>query len=272
MASLNSWYKEKICLASHAATGVTIYLVDSGIDTTHAEFRDATIHNLHTYDESFVDTLGHGTGIASIIVGKTLGIAPDVKLMNVKIDVRRPMNEDQVIDAFTAILAEHHGSPAVVNCSWTMPKSQRLDDTIMALHHAGLLIVAAAGNELRPADGWRPVSSEHVLGVGASDPNNELVSWAPGRGSNWGPEVDIIAPGIGVEVAVLGGETAPAAGTSIATAIVSSIAAQFIAKHPDKTAQEIHDMILANALPNVLVKDDVVYHTTPNLFIQPYMD
>lgn len=274
MDSITFWYKERVghSLSHNTGHGAIIYFVDSGIDTTHPEFINANITNLHSFDGTFEDTFGHGTGLASILVGKTLGIVPDATVKNVKINVEHGITIDQVVDAFDAILADKVAPVSVVNCSWTILNDERLSAKTLELQGAGFIIVGAAGNEIRCADIYFPIGFPNVLGVGASDPDNHMSSWESSRGSNWGTMVDLIAPGIEIEVATRDGSTAPAAGTSLGTALTSGVIAQYITKYPDKTAGEIQEMVLRNALPNVVTKDEGVYGSTANLFIQTYTE
>lgn len=251
----------------YTGDNVTVYLVDSGIDATHKEFATARIKNIYTYDGSFDDTDGHGTGVASIIVGNTLGIVPNVTLKLVKVGLGSIGTFGQMIEAFTAILNDTNDGVSVVNCSWAVPKHHIIDDIIRQLHPEKFLVIAAAGNDMLPAKDFSPVSIDTVLGVGACDEHYQVISWKELRGNNWGPEVDITAIGIGVNVAVMNGEIDLASGTSLATAVISSIAAQYIQQFPNKTAIEIKELLTNSTKSNILIRDETIYDTTPNVFI-----
>lgn len=246
---------------------VSIYLVDSGIDTTHEEFSTATIEHIHSYDGIFDDVLGHGTGVASLIVGQTIGVSPAAKLKNVKIPLNTLTNITVLLEAFDAILTDNTDPVSVINCSWTIPKSQILDTKLLEMQAAGFVVVAAAGNSIAAADDYSPTGLDTILGVGASDAYDRVIAWATGRGSNWGPEVDITAPGIDVPVAVRGGGLAEASGTSLAAGITSGVIAQYIHRYPDKSAREIEDIVLSEGTPDVLFRNESIYGTTPNLLL-----
>jgi len=242
---------------------VNIYLVDSGIDISHQHFSTTHITNLYTYDGSFIDTDGHGTGVASVLVNN----ASDITLKNVKIDIRGDCTFGQMMEAFTAIIHDNPETVSVVNCSWAVPRHPIIDDKIRELDVTKFIVVAAAGNEMTSASAFSPVNMESVIGVAACDESYMMRSWSDGRGSNWGPEVAVIARGIDVEVVLLGGRTTVASGTSLATAVVSSKVVQLIQQYPEKNALEIKEILLQSAIPNLLIRDEAVYGTTPNLLI-----
>jgi len=242
---------------------VNVYVVDSGIDASHPEFSHTTINNLFSYDSDFVPTSGHGTGVASVIGGNTLGISKNVKLHNVKIPTSVETTNSVLLSAFDAILNHHDGtSVAIVNCSWTVPKSQILDIKITELQNDNLVVVAAAGNLGVAADDYSPVGLDSVLGVGASDAYDRVISW--GGSSNWGPEVDLFAPGVDVVTANISGGTTEVSGTSIAAGVVSGVVAQYIVENPAFTASQIQSLVIQQAREDMLFRNESIYGTTPN--------
>jgi hypothetical protein len=132
--------------------------------------------------------------------------------------------------------------------------------------------VAAAGNTISNADDLSPVGYDAVLGVGASDAFDRVISWAPGAGSNWGKEVDLFAPGIDVVVAGTNETYNEASGTSIAAGIVSSIAAQYIVdieaqEDSNFTINDIQQLIILKSASDVLFRNESIYENTPNKLI-----
>jgi len=256
--------------AQNLGEGATIYLIDSGINTSHSEFANANIVNVHSYDETFTDELGHGTSIASLIVGETLGVAKNSTLKNVKISMGTEILFSDLLAAFDAVLTDHQltNTVKVVNCSWVVTKSKILDMKITQLENAGLVVVAAAGNTGEAADNFSPVGLDSVLGVGASDAYDRVISWASGASSNWGPEVDVTAPGIDIEIAKADGTTGTASGTSLSAAIVSSVVAQYIVASPNLSAQQIQAQIVERASEDLLFRNESIYGTTPNRLVR----
>lgn len=244
---------------------VVVYLIDSGVDSTHSELSEATIINLHSYNSDFSDTVGHGTSLASLINGKTVGVSSGAIVKSVKI----PFGSSTLsvlLTAFDAVLADHSASAGVkvVNCSWTIPKSQLLDGKITELQSAGLVVVAAAGNSGVAADTLSPVGLNSVIGVGASDAYDRVIAWALGSSSNWGPEVDVAAPGVDVMSADIAGGLAEKSGTSVAAAVVSGAICQYIKQNSASTASQIQTLFLDGANDDMLFRNETIYGTTPN--------
>ena len=244
---------------------VVVYLMDSGVDSTHAELSEATIINLHSYNSDFSDTVGHGTSLASLINGKTVGVSSGAIVKSVKI----PFGSSTLsvlLTAFDAVLADHSASAGVkvVNCSWTIPKSQLLDGKITELQSAGLVVVAAAGNSGVAADTLSPVGLNSVIGVAASDAFDRVIAWAVGSSSNWGPEVDVAAPGVDVMTADITGGLSEKSGTSIAAAVVSGAICQYIKQNSESTASQIQTLFLDGANDDMLFRNETIYGTTPN--------
>ncbi len=280
------WHLNRICsqqlpmrqvyVTRNRGVGSTVYLVDSGVNTTHEELSSADIQHLWSWDGIFTDTEGHGTALASIIVGKTLGVSSDATLKSVKIPLGQSISISVLLNAFNAVLSDHQLTPGVkvVNCSWNIPKSLILDSKIQELQNHGLVVVAAAGNDMVDANTLSPVGLNTVLGVAASDAYDRVISWGTGAGSNWGPDVDITAPGIDVSVLTVNGEIETKSGTSIAAAIVSGAVCQFIVDNPlVSSASTIQNIILTSAKYDMLFRNETIYGTTPNVLIYiPYSE
>jgi hypothetical protein len=274
------WHLNRICsqqlpmrhvyVSRNRGLGSTVYLVDSGVNTTHEELSSADIQHLWSWDGNFTDTNGHGTALASLIVGKTLGVSSEATLKSVKIPLGQSISISLLLNAFNTILSDHQLTTGVkvVNCSWSIPKSLILDTKIQELQDGGLVVVAAAGNSVIDANTLSPVGLNTVLGVAASDAYDRVISWGAGAGSNWGPDVDITAPGIDVSVLTSNGEIETRSGTSLAAAIVSAAVCQFIVDNPLViSAASIQNIVLTGAKYDMLFRNETIYGTTPNALL-----
>ena len=103
-----------------------VYLMDSGINKSHPDLTDTTIQDLYSVSDNFNDSLNHGTGLASLIAGATAGIT-NATIKNVKIKEQGYTTKvSDLLKAFDAIISDislQDFVPAVVNCSWNIPKN-----------------------------------------------------------------------------------------------------------------------------------------------------
>lgn len=251
-------------------TDSIVYLMDSGVDDSHPEFDGSIIEHLYSYNDDSSDVAGHGTTVASVINGQTVGVSKNATIRSVKIPFGS-VTISQLLVAFNAVLENHLLTPTktkIVNCSWSVPKSALLDSKVTELQNAGLVVVAAAGNTGIAADTLSPVGLNTVIGVAASDAYDRVVSWDTGLSSNYGPEVDITAPGVDVTVASIAGGYATASGTSISAGVVSGVLAQYVEQNPGRDAETIKDMLLEFSSVDMLFRNETIYGTTPNRLVK----
>ena len=219
---------------SRLGESIKVYVMDSGIDDTHPEFADANITKLYSVTPNdFNDTAGHGTALASIIVGKTCGIT-NAKLKVVKIfDKNHDTLQSEFLDALDAILADHEDNTfAVLNASWSIPKNEWVEHKLSLCVQEGIFVLAAAGNTGVSIENVTPASMWESLTIGAynsdlqpCDFSNYTGPAATGQGTVNEGELDGWAPGEEIWCAGLGGGYGFMSGTSMATAICSAVLA-----------------------------------------------
>lgn len=260
-----TWYKKQVNdTEQYTGTGVDIYLMDTGVNTSHPEFDRANVVNLFSHDGTFEDLAEHGTGVASLIVGRNLGMARDATLKVVKMAFN--MSHEKGRECFNSILKDKTDNRvAIINCSWTFRQTTAFDEQVQKLQDTNCIIVSAAGNTLSSTEVLFPIGLGTTLGISAVDENNNVISWKENSGPNWGDDVTLFAPGIGIAVAQGNSEYVSAAGTSLATAIVSGILAQYVNKYPDKSAIEIRQLLLDNCVRGEINFDSHRYTESQNL-------
>lgn len=162
---------------------VEVIVVDSGINASHVEFANATIENLYKVPAfaDYSDELMHGTFVASLIVGNTLGVNKQAVIKNVKISsASRKATLGELGAAFDAINSYHATCPEipkVVNLSWRIPRSAYIDAKIALLIEAGIMVIAAAGNTAMNIDEITPAGTTGTFTVaGSTETDNELCS------------------------------------------------------------------------------------------------
>lgn len=225
----------------------TIYLLDSGVDITHPEFTNRTVVNLFSFNNDPTDFNGHGTALASAMVGATCGITTATVKSAKIFDSRQPTLLSDMLAAFNAVLTDYINNgqkTSIVNLSWTVSKNEYLDDKINTLIDQGLIVVAAAGNNGTPIQDVTPVCVERVIKVGAYNQNLHPCDFSnytgqtiisntegpvnPGALTGW-------APGENIWVAGLNGTYGYVAGTSVSSAIVAATMAYNLDIYIDDT-------------------------------------
>jgi hypothetical protein len=229
---------------------INVYVLDSGIEASHPEFVDAKIENVYSVmPNDFTDRTGHGTSIASVIVGKTCGITNStIKVVKV-FDPTHTTMLSELLSALDAIIADHSPDTfGVVNCSWIMEKNSWVENKLKRLVDNGMFIIASAGNQGTEIEETTPASMMEALTVGAYNrqlkpcdfsnyTGGSLISVTSGA-TNHG-ELDGWAPGEEIWAAGLNGTYGYVAGTSIAAGITSAIAAGLLYWHSDEQGKKL---------------------------------
>jgi len=238
----------------------TVYILDSGIESNHPEFENANITLLHSFTGDFTDTRGHGTGLASLISGKTCGLTGS-SLKIVKIfDTNQPTLQSDLLHALDAVLTDYISNgrkPSVVNLSWGIPRNDYINAKVQVLMDQGMFVVAAAGNSGVPIGDVTPASIPNVLTIGSynqqltpcdfSDYTGETItSLTTGEVNNGA--LDGWAPGEHIWVAGLNGTYGFIAGTSASAAITSGAIAYNFSKY---TSDEHSTSIFTNFVDSI---------------------
>ncbi len=233
------------------AAGVHVYILDTGIRSTHVEFQGRIGNGYTAINDGWGtnDCDGHGTHVAGTVGGVTYGLAKGVTLHPVRVlGCDGSGTVSGVIAGINWVLA-NHSQPAVANMSLGGGPSSALDAAVRNAINGGIVFAIAAGNENQDACATSPARVVEALVVGASRADDRRASF-----SNYGPCLDLFAPGVGITSAVHTSDTATAtySGTSMAAPHVAGAAALYRALNPDASAAAVHDAIVANATVGIL--------------------
>ncbi|MEU9027928.1 S8 family peptidase [Streptomyces sp. NPDC048383] len=235
------------------AQGVTVYVVDTGINTAHQEFggRARAGYNA-VFLEGAADCNGHGTHVAATVGGATYGVAKGVSLVGVKVaDCRGDGKLSAILrglDWLVKDAARHTArGPAVVNMSMGGTRSRAMDAAVVRAVASGITFAVAAGNDGGNACAGSPAAVPQALTVGATDSADRRPAF-----SNHGRCVDLSAPGVGVTSAWKGSATALArsSGTSMAAPHVAGAAALLLAGGTVRTPDQVARALRSGAIPN----------------------
>jgi len=262
----------------------SVYLMDSGINLAHTEFNNNVENLFSIIPNNFDDHNGHGTSLASAIVGKTVGVTPNfVTVKNVKIfDPAKSTTLEDLVTAFNAIAQDVIANPGVcvVNMSWVISKNTIIEGIIQHLiDNLNVMFVCAAGNSGLPIELVTPASMKTVITVGAVDETNSICAFTNYNIDAIDPTLplfgqtalDLFAPGKNVMAASHLDVNAYIAstGTSIAAAYVSAVAAySALLQYPTVTKQpELFALLVENSTKEVINITDPKYALMPNRIV-----
>lgn len=249
--------------AGYTGKGVTVAVLDTGIDSTHRDFRGriAAARDF-TGGSGTRDTYGHGTHVASIIAGagsRYRGVAPDARLLVGKVCGGNGCPESAILAGMDWAI---RSGAKIVNLSLGGPDFAGDDPLELAIQQRpGTLFVVAAGND----GGYgqetvsSPASADAALAVGAVERSDEIAAFS-GRGPrirDAALKPEIVAPGVEITAArsrysSLGDRKSKyvmLSGTSMATPHVAGAAAVLAQQHPDWTGPQLKAALMASAQP-----------------------
>jgi len=235
-----------------------IAVLDTGIDYTHPDLASKVIDHGRDFvndDDDAYDDAWHGTHVAGIIAAATnnsegiAGVAWNCRLLAGK--VISASDEGDYSDLIEALIwaADYTNGNAkvgVINMSIGGPEPDDfLEEALRYAYNKGIVLIAAAGNEASQGISYPAAYDSYCLAVGATDYNDKVASF-----SNYGPELDVAAPGVGIISTIPLAQTDPgylpyayANGTSMATPHVAGLAALIKSAKPWLGASDIMKLI-----------------------------
>ena len=234
--------------------GVTVAVIDTGIDTSHPEFLGRISEYSYNASEDKVvkdwndwslieDTYGHGTAVTGVIaapmhVGNVVGIAPNAEILVIKVACDENGNFLRASDLVYGIYYAIEQNVDVINMSFG--GTQNLyEEAIRQAYDNDILCVAAAGNKSTPVLTY-PAANEHVIGVGALGNGWELANY-----SNYGENTMVVAPGT-THTTLMGGTYGNMTGTSLAAPIVTGAIALLMQTNRYMSYDQVTEILYAS--------------------------
>ncbi|WFB10604.1 S8 family peptidase [Streptomyces sp. LX-29] len=233
----------------NAGAGVTAYVIDTGVRVSHQDFQGRAVSGFDAVDRDndASDGQGHGTHVAGTIAGARYGVAKKAKIVAVRVlDNRGRGTTEQIVAGIDWMIAHHRG-PSVANLSLGGGVDWALDAAVKRAVASGITVAVAAGNESTDARRVSPARVPEAITVASSTAYDQQSGF-----SNYGPAVDLYAPGSDIVSAANRGDraTQTMSGTSMATPHVAGAAAVYLAGHPRATPSQVASALIGNATPN----------------------
>ncbi len=225
--------------------GTTIAILDTGVapDATFGLGRLSTLDIGLGVTPGTGANDGHGTSVAALVAGAAAdapGVAPAANLLSIRVT-----DTSGTSDLFTisqAIVAAVDAGARIVNISLGgYSTGAVLDAAIGYATERGALIVAAAGNDQAAQLAW-PAADPRVVSVGAVDKAEQQVFF-----SNSSAQLQLAAPGYGVQTAWLDGRRVTVDGTSASAPLVAGAVAALLSQNPSLTPQLAADLLARTA-------------------------
>lgn len=245
----------------NGGVGTRIYVLDTGIRTTHDQFRGRAIKGPNFSTDSVNDdTHGHGTHVAGIAGGMTFGVAKNSNLISVKVlDSNGQGYISSIIQGLDYVV-KNANAKSVINMSLGGGPSRTLDRAVTAASQS-VVVVVAAGNSNTDACKQSPARVTNALTVAASTNQDQRASF-----SNYGSCVDIFAPGVSILSAYASSDlaTATMSGTSMAAPHVAGVVSLALSQYQFDSVSKVMSFIKQNSTWNRLSS---IGSKTPNTLV-----
>jgi subtilisin family serine protease len=235
--------------------GVDIYILDSGIRYSHNEFGGRAVYGGFDFQPSTApngpgsDCMGHGTHVAALAGGSTVGVAREATLYSIRmIGCDGRTSTSTILRALEHVV--EHKNPlktVIMSMSFGVPVSASINLCVSIAHWNGIIPVASAGNNEFNSCRKSPASATHAFTVGATDRYDK--TW---HKTNYGRCVNIFAPGADIRSASDDSDYGYTvkSGTSMAAPLVSGAAAVILDRYPNFKPKQVMSRLINRSTKN----------------------
>jgi len=235
----------------YTGKGVKIAIIDSGINSKHPDLKVAGGVSKVENSSAFTDGNGHGTHVAGVIGAQnnsigTVGVAPDSLIYSVKVLSANGVGTLEGVVAGIQWAIDQKVD--IINMSLTtINDDQALRDITQKAYDAGIVVIAASGNEREKGlykDVLYPARFPSVIAVGSVSKLNKLSYF-----SNYGASQELVAPGEGILSSFTDSKTtsnedyAISEGTSVASPFVAGTFAQYMEAYPHLSNIQLRETV-----------------------------
>jgi len=259
-ASGNLWHLPRMGVPRAAFTGkgTHIYVMDTGVRSTHQDFGGRAIPTIDTLAgrgtpveckgdvTCGTDYHGHGTHVASSAGGSQYGVAPQSTLHVMKVCCGAGTNTLGGMDW----IVQNAEYPAIMTVSLASKgRSESSRRGVDRVVNAGIIVTVGAANDNVDTCTMTYGFIPSAISVGATDSTDRRA-----RFSNWGPCNDIYAPGVAIFGAWNLGDadTKSISGTSMATPMVAGAAALLLQQNPSATPAKVRELLRQRSIKGII--------------------
>ncbi|KAF7764994.1 serine protease [Pseudoalteromonas citrea] len=230
-------------------SGVTAYVIDTGVLISHNEFGNRASHGYDFIDNdnNATDCNGHGTHVAGTVGGNSYGVAKNVNVVGVRVLGCNGSGSNSGVIAGINWVKNNASGPSVANMSLGGGASQATDDAVNNAVASGISFVVAAGNDNSSACNYSPARAANAITVGSTTSSDGRSSF-----SNYGNCLDIYAPGSSIKSAWYNSNSATntISGTSMASPHVAGAVALYLDQDPSLSPSQIDSLLSQRSSKN----------------------
>jgi subtilisin family serine protease len=234
---------------TRTGAGVTVYIIDTGIQTGHSQFggRAAVSYDAVGDGRNGQDCNGHGTHVAGTVGSATYGVAKGVTLRAVRVLNCQGSGTNSGVIAGMNWVASNHAATSVANMSLGGGYSSATNTAANNLANSGVFLAVAAGNSNANACNYSPASASAVTSVASSTSSDAKSSF-----SNYGSCTHLYAPGSSITSTWINSGTNTISGTSMASPHVAGVGALYKATYGNASSSTIRSWLINNATAGVI--------------------
>ena len=243
---------------------VKVCVLDTGVDTDHPDLAgNLLLPGYNAYlkvDGNVEDIYGHGTGTSGVIgaVGNNgvgvAGMSWDINIIPVQINEGETSSSAYISDMAVGISWCADQGAKVANLSYGGAQYSTISEAAQYLRDSGGLLFMSAGNDgTNNPVALYPDYTSFVV-VGATNESDDKSDF-----SEYGPFVDIVAPGEDIATTYLDGQYVWYTGTSFSSPMTAGLAALVYSVNPNFTPTEVEDLIFSTAVDLGDAGDDDLY-------------
>ncbi len=247
----SEWHEAKIGAPAawdySTGQGVTIAILDSGVDSTHPDLVNAVVPGWNFYDNNgnAADVYGHGTKVAGAAAASgnnaigVAGVAWSSKIMPIRVtDTQGFAYDSMIIQGLTWAVDQ---GARVANVSFLgITDNPAIVSAAQYMRSKGGVVVTSAGND-GVLETFPP--SDAITSVSATDTTDTRPSW-----SSYGNYIDVGAPGVSIYTTVQGGGYGATSGTSFSAPITAGVYALMISANPSLSPSMLDDALFSTAV------------------------